>query len=103
MTAGRLNKQPVNIVVAGAGGTGSQIITGLARLDRALRALGHPGGLAVHVWDPDRVSQANVGRQLFYDSDVGQFKCDVLIHRLNVAFGLGWKATPELFTDRIDA
>ena len=80
MDAPKLLRSPVNIVVAGAGGTGSQIVTGLARLDRALRALGHPAGLAVQVWDPDRVSEANVGRQLFFDSDVGQYNCDVLVH-----------------------
>ena len=100
MDAPKLLRSPVNIVVAGAGGTGSQIVTGLARLDRALRALGHPAGLDVQVWDPDRVSEANVGRQLFFDSDVGQYKCDVLVHRINVAFGLNWAATPQLVTDR---
>lgn len=94
-----LSKQ-VSVVVAGAGGTGSQIITGLARLDRALRVLGHPGGLQVHVMDPDRVSEANVGRQLFFDADVGQYKADVLIHRINLAFGLSWQSTPTLLTDR---
>jgi sulfur-carrier protein adenylyltransferase/sulfurtransferase len=102
VTAPQLLGKRVRVLVAGAGGTGSQIITGLARLDRALRALGHPGGLDVHVMDPDRVSDANVGRQLFYASDVGQYKCDVLIHRLNMAFGTAWSATPAAVTDRID-
>ena len=34
---------PVTIHVAGAGGTGSQVITNLARMNVALQALGHPG------------------------------------------------------------
>ena len=34
---------PVTIHVAGAGGTGSQVIANLARMNVALRALGHPG------------------------------------------------------------
>ena len=34
---------PVTVLVAGAGGTGSQVITSLARMSVALQALGHPG------------------------------------------------------------
>ena len=100
VTRVHLLRKQANVLVAGAGGTGSQVITGLARLDRALRALGHRGGLHVHVMDPDRVSEANVGRQLFFDADVGQYKADVLIHRINLAFGLNWQATPRLVTER---
>ena len=33
---------PVSVHVIGAGGTGSQVATNLARMDMALRALGHP-------------------------------------------------------------
>ena len=34
---------PVTVSVIGAGGTGSQVVTGLARMSVALQALGHPG------------------------------------------------------------
>ena len=34
---------PITVLVAGAGGTGSQVITSLARMSVALQALGHPG------------------------------------------------------------
>lgn len=34
---------PVSVFVIGAGGTGSQVVTNLARMDVALRSLGHPG------------------------------------------------------------
>ena len=34
---------PVTVFVIGAGGTGSQVVTGLARMGMALQALGHPG------------------------------------------------------------
>lgn len=47
---------PVTVHVIGAGGTGSQVATNLARWDMALRALGHPG-LHVTVFDPDTVSR----------------------------------------------
>lgn len=89
---------PVNIALVGAGGNGSQMLTGLARLHTAMLALHHPGGLRVHVYDPDRVSEANVGRQLFSPSDIGQYKACVLVHRLNCWYGLDWEARPSRFT-----
>ena len=36
-------RHPVTVFVIGAGGTGSQVITNLARMSMALQALGHPG------------------------------------------------------------
>ena len=55
---------PVTVFVIGAGGTGSQVVTNLARMDMALQSLGH-AGLHVTVFDPDTVTEANIGRQLF--------------------------------------
>lgn len=89
---------PVNIALVGAGGNGSQMLTGLARLHTAMLALHHPGGLHVTVYDPDRVSESNVGRQLFSPSDIGQYKACVLVHRLNCYYGLDWAARPTRFT-----
>lgn len=63
-------QHPVTVNLIGAGGTGSQVLTGLARLDVTLRALGHPG-LFVTLYDPDIVTEANIGRQLFGYSDMG--------------------------------
>ena len=54
----------VSVAVIGAGGTGSQMLMGLAQLHTAMVALGHPGGLDVTVIDSDQVSEANVGRQM---------------------------------------
>lgn len=90
----------VAIDVVGCGGTGSQLLTGLARLDRCLRSLGHPG-LQVTAYDPDRVSEANVGRQLFAPGDIGLAKSDVLIHRLNMWFGLGWASMPKRYEGKL--
>lgn len=89
--------QPVKVALVGAGGTGSQLLTGLARLHIALRSLGHPHGLEVGVWDGDSVSAANIGRQLFSPGDIGRNKAIVLVHRLNCFFGLDWQARPERF------
>jgi PRTRC genetic system ThiF family protein len=92
---GSLLESTVKVALVGAGGTGSQVLTGLARLHRAMLALGHPGGLHVTVFDPDLVSEANVGRQLFSDSDVGFSKAVVLVHRINLYYGLSWKAEAD--------
>lgn len=82
---------PVTIFVVGAGGTGSQVITNLARMDTALQALGHPG-LHVTVFDPDIVAEANIGRQLFSEAELGQSKAMAIVTRINRFFGSTWVA-----------
>ena len=69
----RLLQQRVHVHLVGVGGNGAQIAARLARLDIAMRALRHPEGLRVTAWDPDEVSEANVGRQLYCPSDVGRY------------------------------
>jgi PRTRC genetic system ThiF family protein len=81
----------LSVDVAGAGGNGSQFVMGLARMHLALLAVGHHG-LQVELYDPDIVTEANVGRQLFSPSDIGQFKSAVLINRINCYYGLHWTA-----------
>ena len=84
-------RRPIDIALIGAGGTGSQVLSGLARMNQALKALGSPG-LHVRVFDGDSVSPSNVGRQLFSPSDVGKNKAVVLVTRLNMFFGTNWEA-----------
>lgn len=92
-----LNPQhPVTVNLIGAGGTGSQVLTNLARLDVTLRALNHPG-LFVTVYDPDIVTEANIGRQLFGWSDIGLNKAQCLVTRINNFFGNDWAAIPDLY------
>jgi len=85
------------IDLVGAGGNGSQMLGGLARLNMALIALGYEG-FNVNLYDADIVSMANVGRQLFSVSDVGQYKSIVLIHRINMFYGTSWYAAPENYS-----
>ena len=92
------HSRKVRIWIAGCGGTGSQVLSGLARLETCLKAVGHPG-IDVMAWDSDRVSSANVGRQLFSRADIGHAKASILIHRVNLWHGLSWSAMPE----RLDA
>lgn len=94
--------QIINVAVVGAGGTGSQIMTGLARLHHAMVELGHPGGLSVTLYDDDVVSESNVGRQAFYRGDIGSFKAPVVINRINLGFGLNWNSEIEKVTEETD-
>ena len=87
---------PVTVFVIGAGGTGSQVATGLARMSVALQALGHPG-LHVTVFDPDTVTEANIGRQLFSGSELGLNKAAALVTRINRFFGFSWEAKGQRY------
>ncbi|MFD0749278.1 PRTRC system ThiF family protein [Mucilaginibacter calamicampi] len=95
---------PVTVNLIGAGGTGGQVLTALARMNHALNALGH-AGLFVRLFDDDRVDAANLGRQLFTTAELGQYKSVALINRVNRFFGTNWKAETlrygkDLMTDR---
>jgi len=90
----------VRIALVGCGGTGGEVLDGLCRLHCAMLALGHPGGLDVVAIDGDTVSAANVGRQRFGASDVGQNKSVVLVHRLNLFYGLRWQAVPQYLSPK---
>mgnify|MGYP003734781303 CR=1 FL=1 len=87
----------VRVHLVGVGGNGAQMAHCLARLDLALRALGHPAGLHLTAYDADRVSEANVGRQVYSPSDIGQHKAVLTIHRLNQFYGLDWEALPTRY------
>ena len=80
---------PVTVLVAGAGGTGSQVITNLARMSVALQALGHPG-LHLTAFDPDTVTEANIGRQLFSETELGLNKATALVTASTV-FSYAWR------------
>lgn len=90
---------PTNSIVVnliGAGGTGHRMLTELARMHVSLLALGHPG-LQVSLFDDDKVSPANMGRQLFAQTEIGRYKSVVLIERINRFCGTNWKAVTERF------
>ncbi len=89
--------RPVVVHLVGTGGNGSYMLSGLAKLNHALQHLGHPG-FELTAWDPDTVSEANVGRQLFYPGDVGHAKSDVLVNRINAAFGVSWRSVATRYS-----
>jgi PRTRC genetic system ThiF family protein len=77
-----------HVVVAGLGGTGSQLARSVARIiyDMQRRGLHTPRILFV---DPDVVEPENVGRQSAVShADAGQPKAELLARRFNYALGL---------------
>lgn len=97
-----LNPQhPLTVSVIGVGGTGSQVLTALGRMNYALMELGHPG-LQLRVYDEDIVTEANCGRQLFAPQEVGLNKADVLTTKLNMFFGTAWKSYPSMYDEETE-
>ncbi|MXN90814.1 PRTRC system ThiF family protein [Flavobacterium sp. Sd200] len=87
---------PVTVNLIGAGGTGSKVLTALLEMNHSLIALGHPG-LTVRLWDDDVITEANLGRQRFAESEVGLYKSVALINRVNRFAGTAWKAETVKF------
>ena len=88
----------LTVDVIGCGGTGSQILTSLGRMNYALQELGHPG-LSVTAYDADIVSPANCGRQLFSEQEIGTNKAETLVTKLNMFFGTDWDAVPNMYEE----
>lgn len=83
-------QNPVSVNLIGCGGTGSKVLEGLARIQNALLAFGHPG-LSVRVFDSDKVTAANVGRG-FLAAEIGLNKAALLIGQINRDCCTRWKA-----------
>jgi len=86
------------VVVVGSGGTGAALVGGLPYLHQALVAMGY-AGLDVIVADGDRVEPTNCVRQPFSVSEIGLPKSTVLVNRLNLFWGLRWRASTEYVTE----
>jgi PRTRC genetic system ThiF family protein len=89
----------VRITVVGCGGTGGAVAMGLPYLHQSMLAWGHPYGLDVTLIDGDRVSPNNCVRQPFGQSDIGLHKATVLVNRINMFWGLQWKAAPQFLDE----
>jgi len=88
---------PISINLIGAGGTGSNMLFALDRINHSLIELGAPG-LQVTVYDDDMVTEPTVGRQPFAKCELGLPKAVALVNRVNRGRGLNWKAVTERFT-----
>ncbi|MDR5776916.1 MULTISPECIES: PRTRC system ThiF family protein [unclassified Caballeronia] len=97
----RMVERAWHVIVVGAGGTGSAVLPSLARLHHAMLELGHASGIECTVFDDDRVSPTNVGRQGFYPNDVGEYKASLIVNRLNMLMGTNWRAETKRFTKSV--
>jgi PRTRC genetic system ThiF family protein len=87
---------PITVNLIGAGGTGSKGLTALMEMNHSLIALGH-AGLHIRLWDDDVITNANLGRQRFAQSEIGLYKSVALINRVNRFSGTNWKAETAKF------
>ncbi len=71
------------LVIVGAGGTGSYLAQGLAKMIAGYRL-----DLEVLLVDPDVVEEKNCARQNFMAWEIGQPKAEALAFRLNQQYGL---------------
>lgn len=83
---------PTNIVVVGAGGTGSRLVPLLAQFIKTITAGVSPRGFLVnptiYLVDDDIVEEKNLVRQNFIQPDVGKPKAAVLANRYSRAYGV---------------
>jgi PRTRC genetic system ThiF family protein len=90
-----LQRHAIRVVVVGCGGNGSVMAMGLPYIHQALLLAGHAGGLDVTLIDGDVVSPTNCVRQPFSQSEIGLSKSVVMASRINLFWGLQWKAVQE--------
>jgi len=86
----------ISVILIGAGGNGNQALIDLAKINACLLELGHPG-LYVCVFDDDKVELSNIGRQRFSYQDLGLYKAEVLVTRINRFYGFDWDCKLERF------
>jgi len=87
----------ITVNLIGVGGTGSVMLGLLARMHWSMLSIGHPTGISVHAYDPGEIREANVVRQLFQSSEIGQNKATALVGRLNRFYGLNWDGVPTAY------
>ena len=91
----------VTVGLIGVGGTGSYVLSILARMNAGLIGLGHPG-FFVTSYDGDVVTESNIGRQLFSKSDLGFNKSDLTMERINRFYGTNWDSINQNFRINYD-
>ena len=88
------------VLLVGAGGTGAEMLRGLAKIALAAREV-HHRDVEVTVMDGDVVTRSNLVRQPFTRGDIGRNKAESLVNRYNLWAGLAFAADPSMFADRM--
>lgn len=97
LTNNEFKGEKTKVVIIGAGGTGSELISQIFKINYTLIELGS-AGLDVTLIDDDVVSATNIGRQAFYPFDISMPKSKTLIDRFNTFGNLKWKYVVERIT-----
>ena len=91
----------IRVFVVGCGGTGSYLVSHLAQIDSILKVLSNnTRGLSVTCFDPDVVTEHNIGRQNFHYADIGFNKAERLVTRANTWMGTNWKHSSALYSGK---
>ena len=78
--------EPINVILVGAGSTGSRMAVSLMELNGVLLTLGRKG-IHLHIVDDDIIEKHNCHKQKYLDDDIGKYKAIVLAERLSYTFG----------------
>ena len=89
-----------SIALIGVGGTGAEVLRGLAKIALAAMEV-HRLHVRVTVVDGDMVSRANLVRQPFTQGDLGRSKADCLVNRYNLWAGLAFESMPVMLTEEV--
>lgn len=93
--------KPLKVIVVGAGGTGSILLSLLSQIDLNLRSLSdNQSYLDLTVIDGDTVSPFNIGRQVFHSADISQFKSEVMVKRLNQFTSTQWSYSTDFLNPK---
>lgn len=76
----------LNLILIGAGGTGSFAAMNLARLLFEIKRIGKT--VEMTVIDPDVVESGNIPRSNFCAAEIGRFKAQTLAERITLAWGM---------------
>lgn len=87
----------INVLLYGVGATGTQVMDILAQIHGAALDSRHPG-ISLTAIDGDKVTEANMFRQRFGPSDLGEYKASLLVHRYNLFYGFDWQDVPRFCT-----
>jgi PRTRC genetic system ThiF family protein len=95
-------RHKLTISVFGVGGTGSFLLSKLARLNIALQKIHDHPGLHVTAYDYDIIEDHNYVRSTFSPADAGLPKATTIISRINRYYGLKWKGFDRKFIRQTD-
>lgn len=96
-----LERDPIEIIVIGAGGTGGYLIRDLTRFIYSIeKRLLTPPKISLTIFDGDEVEEKNILRQNFTPGDIGKNKAEVMASRHMRVFGTNISYVPSMFSSK---